>query len=62
MKVNSVEMVLQELRELADKQGLMDCEIRSIFNLGLLARHTLGPIAEKWNEDKKILELKSPPL
>jgi hypothetical protein len=57
--VHPIDMALQELKELAAEQGLMDCEIRSIFNMGLRVRHELGPLAEAWLADKKILELKS---
>jgi len=54
-----VEMAIQDIRKLAFEHGLMDCEIRSIFNMGLSMRYGFGSFAEEWLQDKKIRDLKN---
>ncbi|OGT98291.1 MAG: hypothetical protein A2X80_11220 [Geobacteraceae bacterium GWB2_52_12] len=54
-----IEMAIQDLRKVAFEHGLMDCEIRSIFNMGLSMRYEFGLFAEQWLQDKKIRELKT---
>lgn len=55
----SIEMAIRDIRKLAFKHGLIDCEIRSIFNKGLIARFQFGPLAEAWIADQEIQKQKS---
>ncbi len=50
-----IETAINEIRKASAEFGLMDCEVRSIFNMGLAARYNPKALAELQKEDKKIL-------
>jgi hypothetical protein len=57
-QAHPIEAAIKDIRELAYDHGLMDCEIRSIFNMGLTMRYQFGGFAEQWAEDKKMRDQK----
>lgn len=55
---SAVEMAVNEIRKASEELGLMDCEVRSIFNIGLAARYNLEKLASLQKEDDEILDQK----
>ena len=52
---HTIEMAINEIRKASAEFSLMDCEVRSIFNMGLAARYDHKALAILQKEDKKIL-------
>ncbi|MHB1381961.1 MAG: hypothetical protein ACYCXJ_07035 [Thermoleophilia bacterium] len=55
---HTIEMAVNEIRKASAEFGLMDCEVRSIFNMGLAARYNPEKLASFQKEDKEILDQK----
>lgn len=54
MSAHPIEGAITALREVAADFSLIDCEVRSIFNMGLIARYNPEELPRLQKEDNKM--------